>query len=587
MTSSLSLRQVALPLLLLAFAFVAGWYSTAIPLGEGPDEPGHAEYGFFLAREGRLPDQRLKEVPGEGHQPPLAYWLLQPAARLVPPEARRVVLANNPRWLWAGGDQAAAFGWRSVDRWPYRGDVLAWHALRLISVLCGMATLLLTFGIGRRLGLPWWTAWGGAALLAVWPQFVFHSALVSNDPLLWTLTALTLWLLLDPLPGRWWGAQIGLVLGAALLTKQSALMLVPLVAVGLWARSRGTKKWPTSLWRTAIQAGLGALLVAGWWYGRNLALYGDLFGLAAYKGEFASTTFSPTSLADWREALRLLGSSLVAYFGWMNVPAPSWAYWLAGGIVAATLAGYARSAHVNRAQPSGQRLVLIAWSLPVLTLLWTLLFALISGQVGWQGRFVLPAAPVLALGLAAGLARLFRRDLALWLALALLTATTLSLPRTMIAPAYPHLVVAPQPEQPLLARYTPDQTPPIELRGLELPASVRRGEALRIGTLWHALGPQDRDWTLFIHLAPPGAKQQVFDVDVPPQGGAWPARRWTTDDWWEDAATFTLPPTLPPGRYDVRLGWFDERDGTRIGVRSLAGELLGDYATIGQIELQP
>ena len=63
MRNRLSLLQrsgplIALVAVLLAFAAAAVWYSQVIPLGEGPDEPGHAEYAFFVARTGSLPDQR-------------------------------------------------------------------------------------------------------------------------------------------------------------------------------------------------------------------------------------------------------------------------------------------------------------------------------------------------------------------------------------------------------------------------------------------------------------------------------------------------------------------------------------------------
>lgn len=583
-TTSLSLRQRAGPLLalaalLLAFAGLAGWYSRAIPLGEGPDEPGHAEYAFFVARTGRLPDQRSKDVPGEGHQPPLAYWLMQPAARAVPAGERRVVLANNPRWVWAGGDQAAAFAWRSDDTWPYRGDALAWHLLRLVSVLCGAATVGLTYAIGRRLGAGAGVALGAAALLAAWPQFIFHSALVSNDPLLWTLAAATAWLAIAPAPGRWWAATLGLAIGAALLVKQSALILLPLAGWAIWLRRRELER-PG---RAAAELAGTALLVAGWWYVRNLRLYGDLFGLASFKGEFASPTFSPFSLGDWREAGRLLGSSLVGRFGWMNVAAPRWAYWAAALIAGLSLVGWLRWRWAGRGNARPDRRILIVAALPLLALGWTFLFALITGQVGWQGRFVLPAAPVAALGLAFGLGRVLPRGTGIALAALIMGAISLSLPERAIRPAYPSLVVAAQPERPLLHRWAPDSGSYLELRGLDLPATARLGQPLRIGTLWHTVGPQDRDWTLFVHLAVPGERYEAFAADVQPQGGAWPATRWTEDDWWEDAATLAIPADLPPGAYDVRIGWFDERDGTRIGLRSLDGVLLGDYATVGRV----
>jgi hypothetical protein len=47
------------------------------PLGEAPDEPAHFDYARFVAVNHRLPIQCAipcqSDVPGEGHQPPLAY----------------------------------------------------------------------------------------------------------------------------------------------------------------------------------------------------------------------------------------------------------------------------------------------------------------------------------------------------------------------------------------------------------------------------------------------------------------------------------------------------------------------------------
>ncbi|HNP72205.1 MAG TPA: hypothetical protein PKK15_13885, partial [Kouleothrix sp.] len=64
--SKLNAQHARLIGLVVAFIALAALYSAVVPLGEGPDEPGHAGYVFFVARERRLPDQRADEVPGEG-----------------------------------------------------------------------------------------------------------------------------------------------------------------------------------------------------------------------------------------------------------------------------------------------------------------------------------------------------------------------------------------------------------------------------------------------------------------------------------------------------------------------------------------
>ena len=567
-------HRIALIGVMLFFVCAATWYSTQIPLGEGPDEPGHAEFAFFVARENRLPNLMAGEVVGEAHQPPLAYWLLQPMARSIEFDQRRVFLGSNPRWIWAGGSEAAAFAWRSVDRLPYRGDVAAWHAMRLMSVLWGALTLLLTYGIARRIGLSEWTSVVAVAMLAILPQFIFHAALVSNDPLLWTLCALCVWIMLDSVPSRWWSWQIGSVLGLALLTKQSALLLVPIIAVILWLRRR---EIPAI--RTSMSIAVSVIVLTGWWYVRNVRLYGDLFGLAQYKGEFASPTFSPFVVADWGAAWRALSTSLVANFGWMSVVAPDWVYMLAGMTVLIAVVGLIMSHSIMQRR---FMMILAVWLIS--TLAWTFAFAIISGQVGWQGRFILPAAPVLAIALALGLTRLLRRFA---LAVPLIwVVVVLLLPSVMIAPAYPRWVVAPQPERPLLGTWKSSAASPIELRGLRLPPVMHRGKVNEIGTLWRTLGIQERNWALFVHLAPPNTKDEVFSVDVQPQDGKWNAKRWTPNDWWEDVTFLQVPADLPLGEYDVRLGWFDEQgEWERIGAWN-GDQLIGDYVTVGRIRVE-
>lgn len=143
------MRHVPIAILLLAFVGLATLYSTVIPLGEGPDEPGHAAYVFFLARTGRLPvqraDARQSDVPGEGHQPPLAYALAVPAVAWLPAEERRFDLPGNARFTWAGGDELNAVAHGSREYPPWRGVVLAWHLARLAPVLCGAVMVICTY----------------------------------------------------------------------------------------------------------------------------------------------------------------------------------------------------------------------------------------------------------------------------------------------------------------------------------------------------------------------------------------------------------------------------------------------------------
>src|SRR5262249_51047141 len=118
-------RDIPIITLVALYLALATLYSVSIPLGEGPDEPGHAAYAFFLARAGRLPvqryDLRQTDVPGEGHQPPLAYVLAAPLALWLAPEARGVEVIGNPRYTWAGGTEVNAVSHGSREQPPWKG----------------------------------------------------------------------------------------------------------------------------------------------------------------------------------------------------------------------------------------------------------------------------------------------------------------------------------------------------------------------------------------------------------------------------------------------------------------------------------
>ena len=136
--------------IVVAYVLLALWWSVVVPIGEGPDEPGHFNYALFMAREGRLPVQSegAGEVPGEGHQPPLAYWLMQPALLWLPPAEQTLETARTP----SSGPPATRLTRtcaRRADIWPYSGIGRAWHSARAISALLCGATVALTY-VARR-----------------------------------------------------------------------------------------------------------------------------------------------------------------------------------------------------------------------------------------------------------------------------------------------------------------------------------------------------------------------------------------------------------------------------------------------------
>ncbi|MEO7913446.1 MAG: hypothetical protein ABIV47_27665, partial [Roseiflexaceae bacterium] len=633
----------------------------------------------FLAREERLPvqqaDAATSDVPGEGHQPPLAYALAAPLAAWLPREERQFDLPGNPRFTWASPSAAVelnAVAHGSREYMPWQGFVLAWHLARLASVALGAATVVLTYLSARTLiderrttndeiaqpsiALPRssFVPPLAAALVAFNPQFLFMSALVTNDALLVTLSAALLWLVVRQrttlrhrlsTPLRTGGKltlraiityaiTIGLVLGLALITKQSAIILAPIAFLAVLEQSRSAafstqgrkgegvrRSLPICLsprllvsLAALLAFGVTTALVCGWWYARNWRLYGDLFGLAAFQAEFITQPFDATSVAAWVAALAQLHGSFWARFGWMNVTPPDWVIWLFTGVELAAIVGLFRRRVIgderrttnDEGRGDGRSAFgvrLLSWwpilALPLLAFGWMVSFALTAGLVAWQGRLLFPALPAIAILLAAGIenATLSMQNrfaqiahFVFYILHFTLFALALWLPFGVIRPAYPLHTL---PENVALehlgtqvyGRFGLASDPGAELRGWQVSGSARPGDTPELALIWHALGRQNRNWTVFVHLVD-AQGQIVAEDNRPPQDDAFPMLQWVAGDWVEDRHPLVLPANLAPGDYRIRVGLFFPRTERRAGVYSKRGTLRGDYLDIGTLTVR-
>ncbi len=615
--------------LLIIFLFLSTLYNISVPLGEGPDESGHMAYVLFLAREQRLPVQRPApandDVPGEGHQPPLAYLLALPAVLWLPHDQMQVEQRANPHFRWNGGDQPAAFMRASREYWPWQGVTLAWHLARGMSTILGAIAVWCVWQaaqtvIGRTTLLPLLAA----ALVAFNPQFLFTSALVTNDALLAALSAALIWLCLLPVRSStihssssmvYRSVLAGVLFGLALLTKQSALLFGPLLVWASWRVSSGWRAWIVyvGIWGTT------ALVVAGWWYLRNYLLYADIFGLSLFQTRFMTQPFDWQSLQAWLAALAQLHASFWARFGWMSLFPPPWVIGVYAGIEVLALLGVAlllrfrqSISHTPQHRQVGlSGLLLSPWLgimlVLVLTGAWIVSFALTAGLVAWQGRMLFPALPAIGILLAAGLtcahsqnARAMPwlrspphpRTLAYGVMLTCLLLA-LYLPFGVIRPAYSWYTLPPAEAQarietPLEARFAQSWERGVELRGWQLAGVPQPGQTITVTLTWHALEALPRDWTVFLHLVDKVDNQAriMAQDNRRPQDGRFPMPLWTPGDWVEDAHTLVIPADLPPGSYELHAGLYlpDDR-GERQYTRNPAGEPVSDFVVLGIIEV--
>jgi 4-amino-4-deoxy-L-arabinose transferase-like glycosyltransferase len=320
------------------------------PAFQNPDEAAHVDYvlahrhrqwfdgtGQRPYQSGVLAAQAL--VPGTqfrthiGGRVPLARAKRESFDQLGTAPANRPVpnqMTQHPP-LYYG--LAAGFSYLLPDFSHRRFDVqVAW--LRLLSVLLLLPVPILVFGAARRLTGSTTVALVAAVLPLSVPSYLRAGASVNNDSLLLLSTSVVLALLvrvsLGEL-GRRVAVLLGLAWAAALLTKGFALALPPAIVLAYWVGASGAVGARLrQFWRPLVLAGVVGGVLGGWWWLRNLIVYGaiqpdGLGGLsdAARQQVFGRDGPGATEANLFENFFRLLGIRTWGSLGLIDVPSLS------------------------------------------------------------------------------------------------------------------------------------------------------------------------------------------------------------------------------------------------------------------------
>jgi hypothetical protein len=84
---------------------------------------------------------------------------------------------------------------------------------------------------------------------------------------------------------------------------------------------------------------------------------------------------------------------------------------------------------------------------------------------------------------------------------------------------------------------------------------------------WRCLSKIDAGLRVFAHLTTLDGRT-VFQQDHWPPGGQSATTQWSAGDTLQERYVLVLPGDLPPGRYQLRVGWFDPAGGQRLPIVS-------------------
>ncbi len=573
-------EQLTVAAIVTLFAVLAAGFSTG-PIFEGPDEIEHYRFVRTMVETARLPPP-TGQPRGEYHQPPLYYALLIPIDLLVPGMDFQSLNENhNP--FYPGSLDALTNNNKNIylhssdEKFPYLASptALAVHLMRLISVLIGIGTVLISY----RIFIELWPNRPDRRLLALavvafWPQFLYLSGVLNNDNLLYFVVTFTLWLILRQLregPSFRGAILLGGVLGAALLTKPFALLLGIPVGVAFLLR-------PRHAWRYALVTCLVMLLISGWWYIRNIILTGDPTGVEAMFVTWPSERIREGQLALTVGLKRIIPYSLTtawARFGTGAVGVGQGLYSLFGILVALALLGTVSHTLIcflpgRKPVPLSllQRQQTVVMTIFGLTWIGGLIYSASTAWSGNQGRYLLSGlavwGAVISLGFDAWTARTIRW-LTVWAGAITLCGIALATLLVYFLPAYQPQTLPRQIAHPLYYRYG-DVAELIGVSSSEL--YLHPGETVEVTLYWRALQPTKTELLTYLHTVDSGLVRR----NSHPGLGNLLSTDWQPGLTWAERHFLHLPNQAESQVvYPIVAGLYDPSTGKKVGATDNAG----------------
>ena len=563
----------------LAFFLVGLVYWYAVPNFEASDTVQHIGMIKWIAEHGALPLQSAdhENLYGqEASQPPLYYLLMAAvwnAFDTTDFEARYLrspfTVVGVPSQL---GNRNVVI-YKQVYPPDLSGSSLALYVIRLLGLGMGAVTVGAVVQSARTV-LPGkrGLALLAASLTAFNPQFLFISASVSNDNLVNMLTALMTWQMLLMLRDGFQKRRsllLGMLFALAALTKLNGLVLGLLVTLaGVWLMFRqGDRRGFAFLVGAMLAFGL---VVAGWWYGRNLLLYGELFGTATMLDYFGRRSISLQRLFfEEFEGLRI---SYWAVFGAFNIVVHDAFYRVMDGLALIAAGGAVVFAARNRR--SRDLMSAIAFLAMPLALGAAMLMWWSTQTWASTGRLLFPyitsASFLLALGLSVW------RIPPLAVVLPLLAFSALA-PFMYIMPAYDHpLAVAQLPET---ATPVNVQWEDIRLTAYEMPPRRHwtAGEQIPLTFYWRSQEHSPLAYALALSLLD-SQGQTLARFETWPGWGTMPHPWMRLDTDYQDDYVMPIPAdAADTSELQLEIRWYVFPDGPELPAALETGETLEGY----------
>jgi 4-amino-4-deoxy-L-arabinose transferase-like glycosyltransferase len=592
-------EKIGAALIVIASFLLFSLYSVLTPLYEASDELWHYPMVQHLATGGGLPIQRKDQTDAdapwrqEGSQPPLYYWI---AAAFSAPfdssnwrELRRINPHSDMGVPTRDGN-ANAILHTPAEQFPWNRAALATRMARLVSILMSTTTVLFSYLVARelfgrredgdaraplsthnalpllRLAVP--------LLVACVPMFAFISGAINNDNAAVMFSTIGMWwaLRLMRLGDLSWKSAVfaGALAGLGALSKSSTMGLIGLFGLAALLSRFKSQEPRTKTFRSWL-LNLGAwfflllavtLIISGWWFIRNVQLYGDVLGWNAFL-DVVGRRDMPASLAQlWTEREGFVWA-FWGVFGTLNVIMHPAVYDVLNALFIVAMIGcvYGLASSIFQKRITRHELRIIVLCAFWVALVFVALLRWTSLTPASQGRLLFPCISVIAAAMAYGLWRIHR--FLLMGVCAGFVALAVAVPFVYVAPAYAMPASQWQARLPVPVNATFGNA--LSLVEAESSAQTAQpGDEVTLRMNWQLTQPLPANYSVFVHLIDEN-DVIVAQRDMYPGQGNIATAETPADYRWTDHYTLRIPALAPaPRNLRWAVGAYNFQTGERL-----------------------
>jgi hypothetical protein len=125
----------------------------------------------------------------------------------------------------------------------------------------------------------------------------------------------------------------------------------------------------------------------------------------------------------------------------------------------------------------------------------------------------------------------------------------------------------------------------IEFRGISAGPLADWPPAFEVINYWKCLKKLSADLRMFVHITDE-AGRTIAQQDHGLQGGLFPTSKWAAGDIIRDRYVLVLPGSLPAGKYQIRVGWFDPSRGPRLPILNPLASDEADRAKVAEVKVR-